>query len=234
MKRNPLKNAFNIATAGLGAAPLALLANSFVKSMWRQSETLFPSHSEASFTDGEKAFVESIFGEKVKTGRVKKYFSSVHHDKGKAQTIGREKIKFYGDEYGSADYSRADIYKFGLFIHEMAHIWQNQHALSNCYQGLRHLDINQEYHYQLSPQSRFKDFGKEQQAAIIEDYARQFLYRGSDAPRERTRWLIGGANEGSLMLLQKVVEDKFPAARKTRLALEAPKNYTAKPFSKMG
>ena len=72
----------------------------------------------------------------------------------------------------------------------------------------------------------FKEFGVEQQASIVADYAQQFLRSESRKPaNSNSEFYMPVETDNfkmqSLAKLQKVVEDRFPQARKTRLALEA-------------
>jgi len=166
----------------------------------------FPSPPGEPLTTGEVALVESIFGDEIKTKRVRLYFPGTAKpgtDPGyiiPAQTFGKYSIKFYSRQYHSVDYSRSpDAFKFGTFIHEMTHIWQNQQNVP-CKTST---DNNKPYDYKLTPQSAFSDFSWEQQARIIENYALENLYP------------IRPSNPDPL--LQKVVEDRFPQARLTRL-----------------
>lgn len=67
--------------------------------------------------------------------------------------------------------------------HELVHVWQYQ-ALRRT--GLELL-LSRVYRYRLDPARGFRDYGYEQQAAIVEDYVR--LCDGA-----RCRWAQGGAS----------------------------------------
>lgn len=220
-----LKFIFNNATSAFNTAgPGSILRQPLLPLEWILDKILFPITASAPLTDGEKSFVASIFGNEIDTRRVKKYFTSKKKKKVSAETFGSRKIKFYNSVNPSADLSQAgDVFPYLLLIHEMTHVWQAQHKLRKSYTILRHPTLS--YDYTLSPNSRFGDFGLEQQASIIEDYATAVLYHG---PRKNLRpsGLYAPAFGPrtalqSLSLLQKVVEDQFPEARKTRLTLEA-------------
>lgn len=165
----------------------------------------FSRSSSAALTSGETELVRGIFGDSVDTPIVTKYFVDTDPHCA-AVTISRKGIKFCGPQHFSKDYSKEAEVNFGIFIHEMTHIWQKQ-TNSNT----RKWRI---YDYNLSAQSCFDGYCLEQQAAIVEDYARRFLH-----PSHQSRW-IKNTPESDL-LLQKVVEDKFPQARATRLAYAA-------------
>jgi hypothetical protein len=66
------------------------------------------------------------------------------------------------------------------------------------------------YAYTLDARSSWRDFGVEQQADIIEDYSKRWLY-------PRNLHLRHTRQDG---LLARVVEDRFPEAQHTRLNLE--------------
>jgi hypothetical protein len=193
------------------------LANVFRKYSKGEDDALYPCPAGEPLTAGEAALIKGIFGNGIKTEHVRKYFSpkaKPGKDEGyiiPAQTFGTDSIKFYSARYKSTDYSQSkDLFNYGTFVHEMTHVWQNQHHLRRAFHNRLHPSYS--YRYTLTPRSRFRNFSEEQQASIIGDYACQFLYPDRSA---RT--------ETSPSLLQKVVEDKFPQARKTRLALEAQK-----------
>jgi hypothetical protein len=163
-------------------------------------------------TEGEIALVHSIFGSSVNTSIVKKYFDPDYCATAQAAAYGGKDICFFGFLYQSPDYSISEWYnaeKFGIFVHEMTHIWQAQTAARFSTQKIN----GSKYKYALDTKHCFSDYGMEQQAAIMEDYALCFLNPSGVSRR------IKNAPENDL-LLQKVVEDQFPGARKTRLAYE--------------
>jgi hypothetical protein len=187
-------------------------------------DALYPTPPGESLTRDEVALIKSIFGDSIKTEDVKKYFSPKAKKQGEfltqAQTFGKDSIKFYGQKQKSADYSRiADVDNCGLFVHEMTHIWQNQNNKQRSDSG--------SYRYKLKKRSHFKYFSKEEQASIMQDYAIQFLCLRKSLISDTDQYLPVHARDQkehsvrSLSLLAKVVEEQFPEARKTRLALEA-------------
>jgi hypothetical protein len=198
--------------------------------------TLFPVATSTALTEGEAALIKSIFGKTVKTDKVQRHYSTATKFAARkgyvtaATTFGND-IKFYGPPYGEADYSTStEAYNYGTFVHEMTHVWQNQHHLRKRFHDTLHRTYR--YDYTLKKHSRFAHFGEEQQASLVEDYVRQFfLFRREVEPDHRTQYIPAAAPSPppaeavrNLYLLQKVVEDQFPEARKTRLRLEAEKN----------
>ncbi len=184
----------------------------------KASDGMLPT--AAPLTNNEASFVKAIFGDEVDTACVRMYFyadneipEEIQKEKKNgfntaAAVYGPDIIEFYGKINFSKDYSRtADDFNFGAFIHEMTHIWQYQslsHKFNKSAQG---------YEYSLSSKSCFKNFGVEQQAAIIEDYARYYLGDTTSA------WIKNTPENNEL--LKKVVEERFPQARKTRLGMSA-------------
>lgn len=201
---------------------------------------IFPPSSDRALTDGETALVKSIFGRAFRTKGVRKYFSPSTKMAQRwgyvvpATTFGQD-IKFYGAQYDAADFSQTqDLYNYGTFLHEMVHVWQNRHPLRQAFHKARHPTTD--YGYQLTPRSHFRDFGEEQQASIIEDYARQFLFLGRRVGLAGTEEYLpsaaasnDAASMRSLALLKKVVEERFPAARRTRLRLQAQRDFPPTP-----
>ncbi|MCE9508007.1 MAG: hypothetical protein K8R48_06820 [Alphaproteobacteria bacterium] len=164
--------------------------------------------SSAPLTESEINLVHGLFGDAVNTGIVKKYFYPPSLLM-VSRVPDRRSIQFYGNTCASPDYSLdQDIFKFGTFVHEMTHVWQRQTAKTDA------LEMCHDYYYTLNSKSHFADFCVEQQAAIMEDYARRFLHSGHQS-------FYAKDTPGHDLLLQKVVETQFPAARETRLAYEA-------------
>ena len=165
-------------------------------------------------TKGETEMVESIFGDEINTANIRKHFKDKSHIThvlpGKVGTVlpPHSHIDFFGKDVHSADYSGDDSRRAGLFIHETTHVWQNQ----NHNWRLDKLHKCRVYDYTLKPTSTFRDFGVEQQAEIIEDYYKTWLHKDGAARKGKTLT----ANDS---LLLKVVETRFPRAKKTRLSL---------------
>ncbi len=199
-----------------------------------EDDALYPGPPGIPLTDGETALIMGIFGDGIDTKNIRKYFSETEKPGSAAgyvipaQTFGVDCIKFYGAQYASDDYSQTDdIFTYGTFVHEMTHIWQNQQRSRNKAPYEASANDNNDYAYTLTPQTRFGKLGEEQQAKIIEDYARQFLYPKRPPAEKNGKYKpsftqsVGMQDLYDLKLLQKVVEDAFPQARKTRMALES-------------
>ena len=156
-------------------------------------------------TPGEKQAVEQIFGDQVDAGKIRKHFKDASHwthvMKSKQGTVMpfTHHVDFFGDNIKSADYSAEGAYKYGFFLHEMTHIWQGvnvKYPLKNFGQ----------YEFTLTKDSKFSDFGLEQQGEIIEAYARTWHHHEG---RQKVKTEADG-------FLRNVVEEKFPQAKLTR------------------
>jgi hypothetical protein len=223
----------------------------------RADNKLFPVSQGVPLTTGETSLTKSIFGKRIRLGKVKKYFSAKKNETIKvtpngtststvlARVFDRKTVKFYGNDNRSADYSQTkNPEQYITFAHEMTHVWQKQPlrkllSLVNVFNPLSR--PNKRYDYRLTQKSRFRKFGPEQQATIIGDYAYQFLYAGyqpqvpgkdiympsltpiysDETPEETAKKFLPRE------LLRKVVEDKFPEARRTRETLERQRTAAA-------
>jgi hypothetical protein len=198
----------------------------------REDDIEYPCPPGEPLSPDEIAFVKSIFGDELKTEGIKKFHAPEARPSPRggttcARAFGTTAVKFYGNDNKAADYRRtddADLY--GIFIHEITHLWQNANPESVSTKGFN-------YTYPFYPEAEFSHYGREQQASMIQDYARQFFYFKKTAGTGNYLPTVGAVDESSLRKLsdlQRVVEDRFPEARKTRLAL-SPAN---KPGRKWG
>lgn len=172
------------------------------------------------FTPGEVALVRSFFGDKVVTTELRKYFlGSGYRYTQKNGTINlyavtcadRKSIEFFGQVMKSDDFSKtASVDQFGVFLHEITHIYQAQNGLPTDKK-------DDGYKYTLDATRRFTDYGTEQQGALVEDYARHFLHFVHTVYSP----YVGKQSAEDLAHLARIVEEQFPGARDMRLALEA-------------
>lgn len=166
-------------------------------------------------TAGEAQMVHQVFGSEINPSKLRKHFRAendithcVAPGAGGMVLPPFSHMDFYGPRLWSQDYSKDSEYKFGFFMHEATHTWQGQ----NLAFSLRDFGV---YSYTLDALSNWRDFGVEQQADIIEDYSKRWLYpRNVQAHAHHTR---------EEAMLARVVENRFPEARRTRLALEGNK-----------
>ncbi len=239
-KRGFLTAAFGVAAAALGvaAAPLAITSAAgigttlafgvamfgFSDGFWNLMPVSMPTGTRAPLSKDEISLLKSVFGRKLATAdlkKVRKYFRPSAAPT-LAAVFNRRVAVFYGAAQQEKDYSTTAVaMNFGTFMHEMTHIWQRTSITAAFIRTFRR---TRKYDYKLTKRSRFSFFGVEQQASIMEDYARRFLYPHGDVPAAH----IDTTPENDA-LLQKVVERKFPAARKARLALAEKKRAQTRP-----
>ena len=183
------------------------------------------AEASAPLTAGERALVQGVFGKDFATDGITKYFHRElpphqrprHKDEASAAAYvlaGNDRdIHFISRDTHARDYSRIPDAgeRVSTFMHEMTHIWQHRQGMTeDC-------DV---YDYQLTDRSRFGQFCNEQQAAIIGEYTRVFLQ--PDSLLGRTKGLLPeiqySPNGRNLM---RVVEEQFPQARVSRMAMQA-------------
>lgn len=165
----------------------------------------------------ERAFVAFIFGNEVNTEKLQNsFYPQKYASKNNAAVLAYvddpDTVHLWQKESFSNDYaSEKDILKFGTFIHEVTHIWQMQNNLVCAVES-------GDYLYRIDDR-RFGDYGAEQQAAMIEDYARYVLH-----PDASLRWLPQVYTGKTLIQKRQnmcaVVEDRFPHLKAYRQKLE--------------
>lgn len=168
-------------------------------------------------TEGEARILKGIFGETINIDSIRANMHPQGYDDivGSVDS-GKVAADFWGPENSSKDFStEKNAYKFGTFIHELTHVWQNQN--NRAYTNDTPPTAKDKYAYALSSKSSFRDYRVEQQAAIIEDYARRFLH-----PSKSFTYLDEAYKDAESMsgLLKKVVETEFPGAKKLREEFE--------------
>ena len=136
-------------------------------------------------TSGETGLVRSIFGEAIDCSRVlvkrRKWFPFQPRSVVMAPW---GHIHFHPQSpHYREDFSEASLSSQGLFIHEMAHVWQSQTKgwwyLPLC------RNFSRRYDYRLVPGWDLEDYGIEQQAEIVKH---AFIMRnGVETPNIGTR-----------------------------------------------
>lgn len=170
-----------------------------------------------ALTQDEATLARRIFGTEIDTDNIRIYF--IDEDKKDIYSTtdltldtrhgSSVKISFFGKAYLSDDFAHAGLEAFFCFIHEMTHVWQAQTNMK----ATRAYDP-QTYRYALVENYSFTRFSNEQQAAIIEDYARRFL---GTSPQPTTYYLnaenlfgqLGHDTAETDALLKKTVEKIF-------------------------
>lgn len=172
----------------------------------------------APLTAGETAMVESVFGDEIDAGKIRKHFreTSLAYRFAPKTVTGMvlpplSHIDFYGERGRSEDFSKDEARMASLFMHEVTHVWQNQ----NWRWSLHHLDKVRLYDYTLVEGARFDSFALEQKAEMVGDYMRIWLH-----PKGKIQ--SGQTASAEDILLRDVIEARFPRAKESRLALPAP------------
>jgi hypothetical protein len=120
-----------------------------------------------SLTPGEVDLAHSVFGDAIDYTRVrifrKKYFPLQPR---KRTMAPNGNIYFHPRSLAYRDdFSVAETYLQGLFIHEMTHVWQHQGGTN-----VRKAIFNRRYRYRLVRGKAFRRYGLEQQCEIVRDY----------------------------------------------------------------
>lgn len=165
--------------------------------------------------ENEKTLVSAFFGNEVDPSVVRKHFQpwrcALLDNPGytMATVDSPRDINVLGSDYSSKDYSREkNLENFGMFMHEMDHIWQRQtgHKMTNY----SFVNKDNPYAYPIDIKKwKFADYGIEQQAAIVEDYVRVFL-RPERNPNRMDN------DDAKFEQLKTLVEDQYPGARRLR------------------
>ena len=118
-------------------------------------------------TPGEIDLARSVFGDAIDYARVrvfrKKYFPLQPR---KRTMAPNGNIYFHPRSLAYRDdFSVAETYLKGLFIHEMTHVWQHQGGTN-----VRKAIFNRRYRYRLVRGKAFRRYGLEQQCEIVRDY----------------------------------------------------------------
>ncbi len=169
-------------------------------------------------TANEAAVAYGIFGDEISMTGVRVH--NVPRSCGPSRIASVDSPRdmfFWSASYHSADFARdTKSDNLGNFLHEAVHIWQKQNGYRST--NWQQKDSDKMYHYLLNLRKwTFDHYGTEQQAAIIDDYARAFLHVDKS-----TKWLPAQYqdNAESRDILRRLVEARFPRAADTRLYFE--------------
>jgi len=200
--------------AASGVIALPFLASAFMMAVESPATRL---------TGNEKELLESIFGDQLDTDAIR-----MHRNERNLMMPGNAgNVYFvpfrashiylwehsYSEDYSETDPSLNSSFNYGLFIHEATHVWQGQNWWSAKPFMCKTDNTGDKYYYVLRPGKKFTEYCTEQQAAMVEHYARYFLH-----PTHVSPWIY--SMKGSMLALRDVVEAQFPQARLTRENLE--------------
>jgi RHS repeat-associated protein len=107
------------------------------------------------------------------------------------------------------DFSKGNIDQRGLFLHEMVHVWQYQHAGFSPSKGLlEHLGFDDPYKYEIVPGKTWDAYGWEEQAQIIQD-----CYVNPSSAACKVKTAVGGTI-GQLLKLEEKIAKKATKGKK--------------------
>ena len=126
---------------------------------------------ERNLTPGEIALARQIYGNTINYTSVKIHCGSYLPFAMQKETYAMApngELWFRKNGGYNSDFSMAEARLKHVFIHEMAHVWQRQKGMWVRLRGLFSWAVD--YRYRLDGKKQLKDYGMEQQAAIIADY----------------------------------------------------------------
>ncbi|HRQ60143.1 MAG TPA: hypothetical protein PLO23_01275 [Alphaproteobacteria bacterium] len=166
-----------------------------------------PLWPKRALTAGEMVLASRFFGPGISLGNVNLYDGGERPEgfRAGAQAFNPLDMAFYGVRHYSSDYSvETEPWKFGAFFHEIAHL--DHHRLKAFTNANFSGECLRKYEYVLVAGKKYDGYCIEQQATLVEDYARRFLM---DIPAP---YRHGNLDESSDALLAIVVEARYPGA----------------------
>lgn len=167
-------------------------------------------HSRA-LTAGEAQLAQQLFGRELDASSIRLHFYSDAQDV-KSVSHDAVNIEIYGMDAAKADYSRSDARSYGMFVNELARLWQNREG------AYLRAGKSTETTYKLVRELDFINYGPAQQRAMVEDYALRFFH-----PSHKTNWapLVHKNADTSETdgILRSMVENRFFAAKESHFAL---------------
>lgn len=129
-------------------------------------------------TENEQALLKPIFGDSLPYSDIRIYRRPSLHklfSEGNIATAHNNNVYLTKDagpqqaDFGLGKDPASGVTVTGddIFVHEIAHVWQNQTSGGSF--SFKELD----YYYEIKPNSLFRDFNREQQAEIIRSYFEQ-------------------------------------------------------------
>jgi len=175
-----MKKAFKRAAIGLALALTFLGAVEFngyhMLDRKDGSNILYENlHDSRALTKGEIEIARSVFGDSIDYGRVRifdrRYFGVFQ---GTSTLMTPNGNLYIPKGSYSTDFSKEDLTRQSLFIHEMTHVWQYQHGRAvrwEAISGWIGSGFNYQSLYTYNPDKiDFAHANLEQQAHMVEDY----------------------------------------------------------------
>ena len=169
-----------------------------------------------SLTVSEIALAKQLFKNSIDYNKVK-----IHHEKAAFFQPSNSGMtpngQIYIDGNVIADYGMSPSNdEKAFFLHEITHVWQKQNAILNPIisaigNSLLHFgDYNKAYFYTLDPKWDLLEYRMEQQAQIIEDYARIVLFGVNPRRSSPSKFFLENAgltHQSRLKLYQDVLHN---------------------------
>jgi hypothetical protein len=185
----------------------------------------FQNIEKRALTEGERALIKGIFGDQIDDRILTQHFHPEDYGDVAGTADSKRDAHYWGPRYYSKDFSKEkDATRFGVFVHENTHLWQFQ----TNFRDSRRESV---YKYPVDPAKwSFNNYSDEQQAAMMEDYATYYLH-----PSKTMRWLpqvYGGRElQEKTDQMRRVVEARWPGARRVREEYEAKQAASKKPVT---
>lgn len=186
----------------------------------------FQNIETRALTPGELALIQGIFGEQADARIMTQHFHPQDYSDIAGTATSTRDANYWGPRYYSRDFSKEqDATRFGVFVHENTHLWQFQ---TNFRFSRERAGV---YKYPVDPAKwSFNDYTDEQQAAMMEDYATQYLH-----PSHTMRWLpqvySGAELREKTEQMRQIVETRWPGARRVREQYEARQAESRRPVT---
>lgn len=131
-----------------------------------------PTNMSRPLTPGEQSLARSVFGDAIDYAAVRVHHRNFVFWQGAHYIITPDGHIYLGRNLrGLTDFSAAGLAMQGLFIHEMAHVWQHQRGINVLVRGgleqMRHFCGFNQYRYRLESGKALDQYKLEQQGEIL-------------------------------------------------------------------
>lgn len=164
-------------------------------------------NSVRPLTTGEIRLAENIFGSSIEWGKVWVHCESYlpFGLQGKYVGMTPNGEMYFRKETYLKDFSISSNSNQHFFIHEMVHVWQQQHGMWVKTRGL--FSWASSYRYTLDENKKLNEYGMEQQAQIIADYflLKTYGVRGLKNEIGRMAGFQGTLDSSTMALYRKIL-----------------------------
>ena len=157
------------------------------------------AHASRPLTAGEESLARTVFADTIDYAAVRIHHRNYVFWQGAHYIITPNGHIYLGRALrGLTDFSAASLTMQGLFIHEMAHVWQHQQGINVLLRGgleqVRHFCGFNQYRYRLEAGKALGRYKLEQQGEILRHY---FLAQhGQPTPYSGAQYLAALGSEG--------------------------------------